>query len=312
MHCVSCGSEVPDDAQFCKNCGEQLAGETTNGRDTNRGDDEETITASVDAVPTERAAALLTDGRFRVGAVGGMAAYVAGYLFLYAVAGATFHWSSIAVGKATYVAWIFYGFHGVPVAGSGYSRTFGGFEPVLPSLMLLVAGALAARSVESGTGLRRNVSGVIAGYLLMAVLGTIVFTSKYGGIRLLPAILFMGLGFPLVYGSTGAGLRYLRSEVDLDDSRYLRLGLRALVVTMATPVVTLALAALLVVTTIFLNLVLVPLLVIIALLVVAATGLIALFCGYRIRKRQSEAVGNGLMAVTAVVTASNLLFVVSI
>lgn len=275
MYCQNCGEEVAETEQFCGTCGEPLHSDGPKGETS----DEGVLSRAVETdtlLSSERLNEIVSDRCFRVGVGSGVAAYAIGYLIYYTLMDFTVTWSSIRIGKATYVAWFFYNAHGVPID----LTTSGVFNPgrigIVPWFVLLVTGAISVQSVDSAVGFIRTLEGLIAGYLLLAVLGTLFFTSSYGSIRLFDAFLLMGIVFPVVCSGVGAGIRYLRSVSGLGSRWPLRIGLASSGLAILIPY----------------------------------AGPVGVICGYLIRQRQDETIGNSLMAVAVLATVSSFLWVV--
>lgn len=121
------------------------------------------------------------------------------------------------------VGWLFYNAHGVaftyPESGGGRAaRSFiaNGNAPellyALPPLVLLIAGYLVARIVSArslDTGARAGV-GVVVGYLLLALVGLVVFVHTSGGssihVDYVPGVLLAGIVYPVLFGTAGGAL----------------------------------------------------------------------------------------------------------
>lgn len=176
------------------------------------------------------------DGTLRMlgfGALGGVAAYLVGYLVTYV-------WKAPAVADAlrgvniiaTFlgidavptwrgVGWLFYNAHLVRtrVPGPGgatfvdfLSRTDAGWAlMIVIPLVLLVAGAAVATRIESDAIGRGSIHGAAigVGYLPLAAGGALLMAQPIGdtGARvapdLLPALFLAGIAYPVVFGAVG-------------------------------------------------------------------------------------------------------------
>jgi hypothetical protein len=165
------------------------------------------------------------------GALVGTAAFVFGYLVThlwqavnvresletYNFFAELFGGSAIPTWKA--VGWLFYNAHLVPFTypegGGRASADFiaGGDAPtllyLLPPLLLVVAGFVLTRVANANstdTGVRAGV-GVVAGYVLLAVLGLFVFQHGSGGDSIHPqyalGVLVAGVVYPVLFGGLG-------------------------------------------------------------------------------------------------------------
>lgn len=169
------------------------------------------------------------------GLVGGVLAYVVGYLVTYLwqapsvrdtletvnviieiVGGET-----VPTWKA--VGWIFYNAHAVdltlPALGSGSatrSLVGNGGAPtllyVVPPLLLLVTGAAVAwwASADGAAGGAVAGGSIVLGYLILAVVGAFLvrytFQESFVGPVTAHAVLLAGIVYPVVFGSIGGAL----------------------------------------------------------------------------------------------------------
>ena len=165
-------------------------------------------------------------------AVAGIAAWLFGYVFTYLLVATDIEASPLnrlveffEGESATYelVGWVFYNAHLVDVSYSGLGPLSpqgnfiggDGFTPLLyivPPALLIVAGLAIGRY----TGATELNDGAIAGalvtpgYLVLAVVGTFVFTVEVGGASgapdLVPAVLIAGVIYPVVFGAIGGAI----------------------------------------------------------------------------------------------------------
>lgn len=169
------------------------------------------------------------------GFVGGLLAYVVGYLltYLWQAPGLSDTISGLntlieLVGGETIpvwhvVGWVFYNAHAVPLqipglAGGTATRSLigNGGAPslsfVLPPLVLLLAGAGVAWWTNQTDRSDGAVAGgsIIIGYVVLAVVGVFVFryTLGDGFVGPVPArgVLLAGILYPAVFGAIGGGL----------------------------------------------------------------------------------------------------------
>lgn len=152
------------------------------------------------------------------GAVYGAGAFVAGYLvtlLLVVVEG-------VARERIEFAGWIYYNAQFVDVelgdaaliSSVNYLRTgWGGSVPALvyhlvPAVVLLAAGFLLASKVgasELRDGAVRGAS-IVTGTVLLAALGTVLFSTRGGAPALLTGVLFAGIVYPAVFGAVGGAL----------------------------------------------------------------------------------------------------------
>lgn len=166
------------------------------------------------------------------GGVAGLAAWVLGYLCTYLVAGGRIRESGLGrlleflgEGGAIYklVGWVFYNSHfvetvvnGAPVAVAG--NAIGGdqgFTPLLfvvPPALLLAAGLALARFQGAQSPQDGGLSGlaVVPAYLVLSVVGAVLFTISAGPATgrpdLLLAVLLAGVVYPALFGGIGGVL----------------------------------------------------------------------------------------------------------
>jgi len=170
-----------------------------------------------------------------VGAGAGALSYVVGYVFLYLSQG-----SSVQAELEAYnavveflggdpvpawqaVGWLFYNAHGVPftypaLGGGRVSRNLVASGDVstllyvLPGVTLVLAGFVVARYANARdvpTGAQHGAS-VVAGYVVLAVVGLFVFEYSSGGGAIHPeyalGVLLAGVVYPAVAGAVGGAL----------------------------------------------------------------------------------------------------------
>ncbi|MGM0399342.1 MAG: hypothetical protein ACQEQY_10170, partial [Halobacteriota archaeon] len=168
------------------------------------------------------------------GSVGGVAAWLFGYAFTYAIVAPDIRESALnrlieafEGAPATYemVGWVFYNAHfvdvvfsDIPLFGSR-SATFVGGEDgfttllyVVPPALLLAAGLAMARYQRADTptaGVWNGVT-VLPGYLLLAIAGAFLFEvnsiAGNGAPDLVPAVVVAGIVYPLLFASVGGAL----------------------------------------------------------------------------------------------------------
>lgn len=169
-----------------------------------------------------------------VGAVGGVAAYLLGYLVVYAtqrgrvgeqLQGFNFFadllgGDPIPAWKA--VGWVFYNAHFVateipiPLGGTRVENVIASADGgsltamyVVPPALLLVAGLLAGRLAGATEPIAGGRAGafVVAGYLPLALVGTVVFGYSVGDGTIAPVLpttaLLAGVAYPAVFGALG-------------------------------------------------------------------------------------------------------------
>jgi len=181
-----------------------------------------------------------TDDRpFVPAAVAGALSWVVGYVLTYVLVSSDVRDSGLnqfaqafGDGDATYelVGWVLFNAHFVDVvidAGFFGSRTatFVGGEDGFTTLLyvvppaLLVAGGLAVGRSQGVTDVDAGaVAGalVVPGYLVLCVVGAVLFRVEAGGAAgepdLLPAVLLAGLVYPLVFGALGGVLAAVTAD----------------------------------------------------------------------------------------------------
>ena len=162
-------------------------------------------------------------------AVTGAVAWVLGYVFTYLIVSGDIEESPLNQlieafegEQATYeiVGWVFYNAHLVDVSYSGLGplappQNFvggDGFTPflyVIPPALLVISGLAIARYTGASDVNDGAISGllVVPGYLVLAALGTVLFSVSVGGVSgapdLAPAVLIAGLVYPAVFGALG-------------------------------------------------------------------------------------------------------------
>lgn len=177
------------------------------------------------------------------GAIGGLGAFLVGYVLTYA-------WRAPAVNESLQglnflaelfgieaiptwkgVAWLFYGAHGVttrfPTPG-GTPEMINLVEQsgdgtvvllyLLVPVLLLLAGALTAWLGEAGETAEAAAAGatVTMGYFIVAAAGTFLFSHSIGdiGASIAPdpvtGVLLAGLVYPIVFGAVGGALSSYR------------------------------------------------------------------------------------------------------
>lgn len=184
--------------------------------------------------------------RVGVGAVGGLLAYLIGYLVTYVLHRSTveseteafntlvdiFGGDPIPAWQA--VGWLFYNAHfvrtlipsfGGPesenfiVAGDGFSLTI---LYALPIVLLLVAGAAVAVLGDVDDPLEGAVSGMlpVLGYFPLAIAGVFVFSYSIadGTIQpdLITGALLAGVVYPLLFGAIGGGITAAVQSFQMD------------------------------------------------------------------------------------------------
>lgn len=174
-----------------------------------------------------------TTRRVGAGAVAGVVAYVLGYLLTYLATADAIRSSTatqvleLLTGNSPVwklVGWAFYGGHLVDAIIPGL---FGGSNAVnlvaadpitdavylIPPLVLLVAGAVAAHVADAAEAVEGAKAGVavVAGYLPLAVVGVFAFTVRIEDATAAPdlamALLLAGVVYPLVFGGVGGAAR---------------------------------------------------------------------------------------------------------
>ena len=164
------------------------------------------------------------------GAIAGLLSWIVGYVLTYLLVASDIRESGLnqlaqafGDGDATYelVGWVFFNSHLVdavveaPFVGSRTANFVGGedgFTLLLFAIspVLLVAAGLA---VGRSQGVTRADAGAVAGalvvpgYLVLSIVGAVLFRVEAGGASgepdLLPAILLAGVVYPLVFGAAG-------------------------------------------------------------------------------------------------------------
>lgn len=166
------------------------------------------------------------------GVVAGIAAWLVGYVCTYIVAGTQIRESILSQavellgdGSATYkfVGWVFFNSHFVDTVVSGPLSTSAsnavgggnGFTPILflvPLALLVGAGLAVGRFQGVETAEAGAVAGlaVLPGYLVFAVLGTVLFEVSAGpasgGPDVVLAVVLAGVVYPAVFGALGGAL----------------------------------------------------------------------------------------------------------
>jgi len=172
------------------------------------------------------------------GAVAGVAAWLLGYVCTYLLVGTDLESSPLndliqffEGESATYelVGWVFYNAHLVDVAyeGIGVFAPPGnfvggdGFTPflyVVPPALLFVGGLALGRYAGATDTRDGAVAGalLVPGYLVLAVVGSFLFTVSVGGASgspdLVSAALIAGLVYPAVFGAAGGAVAAATAE----------------------------------------------------------------------------------------------------
>lgn len=172
-------------------------------------------------------------------AVGGVAAWLFGYVFTYLLVATDIESSPLNQlvelfegDSATYelVGWVFYNAHLVEISYSGISlfsppRNFVGGEDgftvvlyLVPPALLLIGGLAMGRY----SGVTEPNEGAIAGalvtpgYLILSVVGVFLFEVSVGGASgapdLIPAVAVAGLVYPVVFGALGGVIAAVTSD----------------------------------------------------------------------------------------------------
>lgn len=173
--------------------------------------------------------------QYGIGAISGVVTFLVGYVV-------TFLWQSQAVEESLQnyntivdffggnpiptwkaIGWLYYNAHAVPFTTPAFgggrasqNMIADGNAPMLlyivPPLLLIIGGFIVARSLDkrkAETGARVGV-GVVAGYLLAALVGLVVFrhASSSGVIHVQYALgaLVAGVVYPVVFGAIGGAL----------------------------------------------------------------------------------------------------------
>ena len=167
-------------------------------------------------------------------AVGGVAAWLFGYVFTYLLVATDIESSPLNQlvelfegDSATYelVGWVFYNAHmvdtvveDIPVIGTQSTSYIGGEDGftlvlyLIPVALLFAAGLALARYWRAETPAEGATFGalVIPGYLLATVAGTLLFEISVGGATggpdLLAAAVLAGIVYPLVCGGLGGAV----------------------------------------------------------------------------------------------------------
>ena len=171
-------------------------------------------------------------------ALAGFAAWLLGYVFTYLLVATELESSPLnrlveffEGESATYelVGWVFYNAHLVDVSYSGLGPLSppgsfiggDGFTPMLylvPPALLIVAGIAIGRyaGVTDLNGGAVVGALVAPGYLVLAAVGTFVFTVEVGGASgapdLVPAVLIAGVIYPVVFGAVGGAIAALTAS----------------------------------------------------------------------------------------------------
>ncbi len=169
------------------------------------------------------------------GGVGGLAAYVLGYLFVYitqrggveeqleafnAIAD-LFGGDPIPAWQA--IGWLFYNAHFVdteipqPLGGVQVENFIASADGltylyVVPPILLVIGGLAVARVAAARTPAEGAAAGalVTAGYLPLAIIGAFLFRYAVGDATVTPdlvtAVLLAGIVYPLVFGAVGGAV----------------------------------------------------------------------------------------------------------
>ncbi|MFO7926724.1 MAG: hypothetical protein ACQET5_07790 [Halobacteriota archaeon] len=170
-----------------------------------------------------------TSRPFVESAVAGVAAWVLGYVLTYLLVATDIESSPLNQlieffeGESPVyelVGWVFYNAHLVDISYSGLGpfsppRSFiggDGFTPflyVIPPALLIVAGLALGRYSGATEAKDGAIAGalVVPGYLVAAIVGTVLFTVDVGDASgapdLIPAILIAGFVYPVFFGAIG-------------------------------------------------------------------------------------------------------------
>lgn len=133
---------------------------------------------------------------------------------------------SIPVWKA--VGWLYYNAHWVGVKFQEVGQQGGNFLNflayeggvyawlwLLPAVLIVMAGALIASRSGAQSVRESALAGatVTVGYGLVLLAGMTVFAVEIGGVYVSPELTFVALlGFPVVFGALGGGVRGLRNR----------------------------------------------------------------------------------------------------
>jgi hypothetical protein len=178
-----------------------------------------------------------------IGAMAGALAYIIGYLVTYLWQGPSVEerlerintllgifdlFTDVdQISKVDAVGWLFYNAHFVRANVPGQSDTVnfiseaegGELLYALPIVTLLLAGVVVVLLSEADSPVTGLVTGVqiVAGYLPLAIGGTLFFTYESGGNTVEPeivtAVFLAGLVYPLVFGGIGGAIGgYLRDQ----------------------------------------------------------------------------------------------------
>lgn len=245
-YCASCGSEVPDEDQYCRYCGESLrSGSEGSGLIIEKALRRSLGTATLDA------------SSLAVGLATGALASVVGYLLVYLLAArrlpvsdgmVTVTLSDIQFSVQTFVGFIFYVVHRVPLQTEApilEDVTGLSTYALVPPLVLLAGGTAAALLARRRDGsLLLSTAGFVAGYFALAVAGAFAFTATVSGLAgatftvrpvLGTAVTRMGVAYPLIYGSLAPTLLVLWRHFDLERTRLLYAGVVAGLLSVAAP-----------------------------------------------------------------------------
>lgn len=172
------------------------------------------------------------------GALGGVGAYVLGYLFTYLWKAQEYRDAFARIQPVVeifggeppapwkIIGWLYYSAHFVesrvaagPVTAyvNLVARGEGTLEVlyVVPPLFLLIAGYLVARR----TGNRETIADgaqagalVVSGYLVLVLVGVFAFQVNGSGPEPVPSLLLAGLVYPLVFGASGGAIASYTSD----------------------------------------------------------------------------------------------------
>lgn len=179
-------------------------------------------------------------------AVAGFLTWVVGYVFTYLLVASDMRESGLnqfaqtfGDGDATYelVGWVFFNSHFVDAIidagffGSSTANFVGGedgFSVLLFAVpvLLLVAAGLAVGRYQGVSGPNDGaIAGalVVPGYLVLSIVGAVLFRVEAGGATgepdLLPAVLLAGLVYPLVFGAIGGVVAAVTTDDETARSR---------------------------------------------------------------------------------------------
>lgn len=171
-----------------------------------------------------------SDRPFAVGIVGGVVAWLLGYVLTYLLVGSDLRESRLnqfaqtfGDGDATFelVGWVFFNSHFVDTVidagffGTGTANFVGGEDGftallyLIPPALLVIAGVALVRYQGTADTADGAITGglVVPGYLLLSVVGAFLFRVQAAGASgqpdLLPAIVLAGFLYPAVFGAIG-------------------------------------------------------------------------------------------------------------